>query len=405
LFEGLEKIPTDDLRGLVAKLEKEAEQSPWDYLKLNRLAGAYLLLGDYRNARDSYRRVLERKPDLNSARLNLGAVLACLGENDAAVAELQEFVRRDVHSPRAERALRAICSLKNVPYEDALRETRSGALPPPKGRAVHTAGSRSRTMYPPPAEGAARPRPWSAIDVFLLFLIIVAVVAWYLFPAQTKPLLYAALAHMEAPFAFRVTSEEPVENEGEDESAGATSDEEKKENVVVNLNPSTESYLPLAPGNTWNYIAYDTRDPFGGSERDSMGSRRMRVKGLARQEPDIWAVINGDQTIYYVERSMGLYSVQDPKIPWSGAICQIPYPADTGRSVRSGTQTVTVEREEDVRTAAGLFRCIKLRYTEPEPAGLEWRAWYAQGIGLVKYVGGGRLGTYHVLELRDYQIN
>ncbi len=427
LFEGLEKVYGDDLGLTIERLTREIERKPYDYLSLFRLGNAYLLKGNYESARALYIRALEKKPDLAPARLNLGGVLACLGDEKGAIAELEEYVRLDVHSPRVERALRVICALKNIPYEDVLRETRAGIGPRTAGGkgtgfggAGTFTGARLRgSIYSPPI--IMKKRAWGAIDVFLLLVIILAVGAWYIFPAQSKDMLDTAVTAIEAPFSFRVqdgeqsqipvAGDEEVENgdESSDQSADAGDEagdaDEEGASATENANPTAGDYFPLAAGNTWEYLYFDTRSPTGSGDRENTTVREMRVIGIERRNPDIWNVRNGDQTVYYVEKRTGLYSVRNPEAPWSFSICQIPIPPTEGKSVRDGDQVVTVIGEEDVETPAGIFHCIRLHYTVTGLPGTEWTAWYAQGVGLVRYIGGGRRGPSHVLELREYHLN
>ena len=418
LVDGLDKIDTEDLDMTIGRLSRDIGRNPHDYVKMFRLANAYLLKGKYEPARDHYRRVLQVKSDFTSARLNLGVVLAYLGEEKAAIEELEQYVKQDIHSPKVEIALRAICSLRGVPYEDVLKETQSkqaGAKLTQRGEGVRTTGTYSGqrlrgTMYQPKVN--QKKRAWGAIDIFLIFLIIVGFAGWLIFPVQSKELTRIAVAGLEAPFSFRVQNgvrediPAPVddEDESEDGTQVADADDEEEEDAEVDL--STLSYLPLANGNTWEYTYFDTRYPHSSGTRQNISNRTWIVNGLVRQDPDIWEMDITVDTILYVERSDGLYNVQDKDSPWSSAICQIPDPPTTGKEIDNGWQIVRVMGEEEVTTPAGTFTCIALRYTEPEPPDTEWFAWYAQGVGLVKYIGGGRLGSlFHVMELREFELN
>ena len=130
----------------------------------------------------------------------------------------------------------------------------------------------------------------------------------------------------------------------------------------------------------------------------------MTVTGLSNSAKGIWKVQNGTDTVYYVENDNGLYSVDSTSAPWGTEFIQVPYPPTVGRTVTTQGQTVSVEAEEDVKTVAGTFHCVKLKYTTDEPSLPGWIAWYGQGIGLVKYQGQDPDGTYHVLELRTYSL-
>jgi hypothetical protein len=415
LFEGLEKIGRDDLDGIIAKLDGDVQKSPYDYVKLFRLANAHLLRGRYEVARDIYRRLLQIKPDFSPARLNLGAVLACIGDSEAAAAELRQYVRQDPHSPKAERAIRAICSIKNIPYEDALKET---GVWQPKGPARRKGepepvglGKKSGrgSVYVLPRKRAVR--SWGAIDVFLLFLIVVVLAAWFAFPGQSRTVLAATIVALEKPFAFQVTN---TGQSGQGASGGAGQNEQGQTSVagqepssmIVNAHPATNSYFPLQAGNTWTYVAFDTRDPSGVNDRENMGTRTITVSGLVNATQGIWRVKNSGQSEdeFYVEKPTGLFAILELDTPWASSIAVVPYPATVGRTLTTLDQSVTVEAEEDVRTPAGTFHCVRLKYTV-RGTELTWTAWYGQGVGLVKYRGGGTNdGMYHMLELGRYTL-
>ena len=134
-----------------------------------------------------------------------------MGKADAAAAELRLYVRQDPHSPKAERAIRAICSIKNIPYKDALKET--AVEWQPKGSAIKKAEptlGRKSTGQPPGVPTRKRAnRVWGAIDVFILFLLVVCVVAWYAFPGQSKKLVASITQALENRYAFQVVNQAP----------------------------------------------------------------------------------------------------------------------------------------------------------------------------------------------------
>ena len=418
LFEGLEKIYADDLDGLIADLEKEVSARPYDYIRLFHLAGAHLLRGRFEIARDIYRRVLQLKSDFSPARLNLGITLACLGESDAAATELRLYVKHEPHSSKAERVIRAICSIKNIPYEDALRETGLDNVPkgpvgrrpethlPPRGRL----GRRFDLAEPAIMSRKRVSRPWLIFDLILLFCIAVILAGWFGFPTESKKLLASAISYIEQPFRFQVVDGKvksdgtPENSEGDEALSTSQPEDQVPPGAIVNASPTSTSFFPLKQGNTWTYAAFDARDPSGVDQIRSSGSRTMTVTRLVNEKKGVWAVRNGPDTIYYVEESNGLFSLENPDAPWGEMIAQVPYPAEVGRSMTALGQTVTVDAEEDIEVAAGKFHCVRLKYSVKEPSGMEWYSWYAQGIGLVKYRGGGRDGTYHFLELGKYRL-
>jgi hypothetical protein len=420
LFQGLEKIQSDNLEMQIAELEKQIERNPHDYLLQFRLAGSHLMRGRYDVARDIYRRVLKMKPDFTPARLNLGVVLACMGEADASAQELRQFVHQEPHSSKAEWAIRTICSIKNIPYEDALLET--GLEKGPKGLEIRRPETRIPSRAPsgrrfdqavlPEKRRARVSRPWLVFDLTLLFLIIVILAGWYGFPSESKMLLGSLKTLLEKPFQFQVVNGKieqagkPLENE-EDQALSTTQPEEEPvpPGAIVNATPTTTSFFPLKEGNTWTFSAFDAQDPLGTDVIRSSGTKTMTVVRMVNPKREIWSVKNGTDTNYYVEQSNGLFSLENPDSPWGDLIAQVPYPADVGKSVTLRGQTVTVEAEEDVEVPAGKFHCVRLKYTVKDSGGMEWYAWYAQGIGLVKYRGGGRSGSYHFLVLGKYTLN
>jgi hypothetical protein len=420
LFLGLEKIQSDNLDWQIADLDKQIARNPHDYLLLFRLAGSHLLRGRFDVARDTYRRVLKMKPDFTPARLNLGVTLACLGDADAAAQELRQFVRQEPHSSKAERAIRTICSIKNIPYEDALIET--GLESGPKGLEIRRPETRLPSRGPSgrrydqvvlPGKSRVRvSRTWLVFDLTLLFLIIIALLGWYGFPSESKTLLASAKLLLEKPFQFQVingkieTAGKPAQDEN-DQTLSTTepeADQGPPPGAVVNAVPTTTSFFPLKEGNTWTFSAFDTRDMSGQDVIRTSGNKTMTVLRMVNPKREIWSVRNGTDTNYYVEEPNGLFSLENPDSPWGDLIAQVPYPAEVGKSVTLRGQTVTVEAEEDVEVPAGKFHCVRLKYTVKEPGDMEWYAWYAQGIGLIRYRGGGREGSYHFLVLGKYTL-
>lgn len=414
LFSGLDRLYEDDLDKLLAYYETQARKNPGDFMCMHYLAGIHLLKGDYEKAASLYKQVVNLQPAFAESRLNLGVIHAYFGETDDALRELNEYVRLDLHSPRVERVLRAISKIKNVPYEDVAQEKgiksgipdkRKKGIPEP-GPSLKTRGYRYGDAAVPHSN--LRPvRSWGAIDIFLLFLVLIIAAGWYLFPSESKAIMDIPISRLEAQYAFTVTSGET----GDDQETGTNdvideSEEEDTGPVIINANPSTSNWLPLASGNRWEYVIYDTRDPFGNGRRQNEAVLEMSVRGYANRDEGVWEVRNGELTIYFMESPEGLNSVINPDRPWMGKILQIPEPSDINRSVTREGQTVTVMAEEVVETPAGLFNALKLKYELGDPAGKEWYIWYAQGIGIVKYVGMvGRMGMWHVRELSEFELN
>ena len=193
LVEGLDKVDTPDIDLSIARLSREVEQNPYDYIKLFRLANSFLLKGKYEPARDLYRKLLEKKPDFSPARLNLGVVLGYLGDTKGAIEEFEEYIRLDIHSPKVERVARSICSLKGVPYEDVMREAKSrqasALMSPGKPKGIATRG----TFASPKLRGSIyqpvvrRKKSWVAIDIFIGFIVIVSLLSLIHISEPTRP--------------------------------------------------------------------------------------------------------------------------------------------------------------------------------------------------------------------------
>ncbi len=407
LLLGLDRLYEDDLPGAIAWHEGKVRENPDDHSRIHQLAGVKLLNGEYDAARELYRRAISLNPDIPEAHLNLGVIQAVLGDDDEAVKEFKEFIKLDLHSPRVERVLRAVCAIKNIPYEDALYET--GVRPAVVGRKAKLQSTARRkigtdmsggTLYSPVTSVEAKPRTWGAIDTFLLLIACCAILAWFFLPLQTKDLINKTIASLQNRYTFTVTSDHVVampENE-EEES------EEDEGPAIINADTESRSYLPLATDNRWEYMSYDSRNPLGTGNRENESIVEVRVLGMESIAQNIWRVRNGSNTFYYVEKNTGLYSIINPDHPWSTQIIQVPYPPDDGVTRTDLDQTVTVIGTEIVETSLGLIECVKLKYTLPEPSGTTWYAWYGRGIGLVKYIGGGRDGTYHVRVLRSFEL-
>lgn len=421
LFEGLDRLYEDDLDGLVGTLERMAAKSPKDSMLLGQLAGAHVLKGEYEKGRDLYKRALALDPDFAEAHLNLGVILAHLGDDDSAVREFKEFIRLDVHSPRVERALRAISSIRKIPYEDALAEAGMSKKAKEQHRKSKEARARVEVTKSLPEPGSLEKtmrrgsiyipkgkiipkRQWGPIDIFLWLLVAVSVAAWYIWPMQVRAMIDDMVGDLENQYVFSVAVGNlpgtPVFEQEETEQAAA-----QDVHAIINDKPETESYLPLARNNRWEYVSYDTLDPSGAGSRENVSTMVMRVSGVANESLGIWRVLNGTETIHLTEKPNGIFSVRNPRIPWSSMITQVPYPPDIGRSARDGIQTVTVESVEVIQTELGYFRCVKLHYTLTEPEGMEWFSWYGQGVGLVKYMGKSLDNVYHVRELRSYELH
>ncbi|MCX6644830.1 MAG: tetratricopeptide repeat protein, partial [bacterium] len=395
--------------------EIEADKNPEDYICLHHLAGVYVLKGDYDRAKVLYLQTIKLEPSYADSHLNLGVIHAYLDETDDAVRELKDYVRLDLHSPRVERVLRAISKLKGVPYEDVVQETvvKSGSLVKKKKNVpeIGTLSKKLSYLYKTTEIPKVRKiRIWGPIDTFLLLLTLIVIAAWYFFPSGSRAILGSAISNLENQYAFTVESGDIVATESTNpgDLTGIVNNQsaEDSEPVIVNANPSTSSYLPLAIGNRWEYVIYDTRDPSGNGSHQNETVLEMTVRGIVNSENGIYEVRNGDITVYFMESTDGLYNVINPDRPLSGKIIQVPYPPDTNRTVSMEGQTVTVIGEEVVETPAGFFNTIKLKYELRDPDGQEWYIWYAQGVGIVKYIGMvGRMGMYHVRELSEFELN
>jgi hypothetical protein len=401
LFEGLEKVDAENLMELVSKLQEEFRAIPYDYLVQHKLGKAYILLGKYDEARTVLGALLQKKTDLWDARLNLGILHACLGEKELAVTELEYWLRNNPHSSKADKVLRTICNLKNIPYEEGLNTGTGGKT----GAKLIPAGvSKSRSTGSVRKKRIAGP-----VDIFLLVLILMALAGFFIFPAQSGQAVNALFSGLENSLRFSISSGYQTVEQSDssvEQSADADDQAEEEEDQIdpdtpINLGPGNQSYLPLAEGNHWEYSTYDTRNPFDPRFHQPEGIRSMRVVKLERTDPDIWNFFN-DRTYYYLEKNAGLYTTNSLNSSWADQICVIPYPVERGTIRTEHGIRITVEGEEDVLTMVGLVRCIKLHY---EDGLVEWWAWYGKGVGMVRTVSGGSNGMYHVLELRDYELN
>jgi len=418
-FSGLDRLHEKNLDKLLEYHRSEVERHPADFMRLHQLAGVHLLRGEYETARDLYRKVIAMAPDFPDARLNLGGVLAHLGDKDDAVKHLQEFVRLDLHSPRTERVIRAICSIRNIPYEDAMRETSPKEIG--TGAAVNvTASGRAKISAPgkPAIRGSiynnkmpkpvpvVKKRRWGAIDLLLLILIVMAVAGWFLFPAQSKTLISSIIEIVESEYRFTVTSEQPdgiIDDDSaseDDEMAGGND----PETGIINLDPSIDSYFPLAQGYKWEYYTYQSRNPDGLGTRERETVIEMTVDSLVDSEKGLWKVQNGDTSVYYTEKRTGIYAGTSAGGSWSTLFIQLPLPPDDGKTSSTGGQVATVVGTEVLDTAVGKIQCVKVHVTSSLPEGAEYYAWYGRGIGLVRYIGTGRNNIYFIRELKSFDL-
>jgi len=452
LFSGLDRLYEDDLDSLLTFLESKHNENPDDYMALFNLAGGNILNGDYETAKEQYKRVIQLNPSFPDAHLNLGIIYAVLGINEPAVRALKEYIRLDLHSPKVERVLRAISSIKNVPYEDTIKHKDfknlnlgQGSSKPGKTVQVGPPGSldkkplgRRFDQLPPPPQRVIR-KPYGPIDIFLILIIVLAVAAWYIFPTQSRAVVDTVIGGLEDRYSFKVNDGEVIaqaedEDEGEievevtnsdnngetgdssEDDEATESEEEDPPPPVVNANPATTSYWPLANGNQWEFITYRTGNEDGSGQRQDESRMIMQVVALEDSRDNIWHVMRGDIDLYISEENGWVYSYSRTSRGLRSKTIQIPYPPTAGLTHNQG-QTVTVIGEETVLTAAGLFNAVKLEYVavvpHPVDIGIEstsfrsetYYAWYAQGIGLVKYVTPIGSGWYEAGELMEYELN
>jgi len=425
LFQGLDRLYEDDIEGLIKTFERMAEKSPNDAMLLDQLAGSYLLNGEYEKAKANYQMALKIDPMLADAHLNLGGVLGYLGEKEAAIKELKEFVRLDLHSPRVERALRAIATLEGRSYEDVLAETgaKKGSIRP--DRELRRSRSARRedpkamdrkmargTMYSSMVR-AVKPvvrakRAFGIFDVILWVFALVVTGMIYFMPEKVDGMVNNALADIETQYVFHAESGDlpgtPIFHDIVQEEEDEEDEEEEPPGAIINEDPESDSYFPLARDNRWEYVTYDSANARGTGERTNESTVVVRVTGISNSFHRIWRIHNGPDTVFYIERNDGLYSVIGPNGPMSLLITQVPYPPEIGSARDDDGQIMEVVAEEFVETSMGIFRCIKIHYTQ-EATGKEWWGWYAQGVGIVKYISGGRGEPYHVRELVSYDLN
>jgi len=413
-FVGLDRLYEKDLDKLLHYHRSEVEGKPGDFMRLFQLAGVYLLRNEYETARDIYRKVVELEPEFADARLNLGGVLASLGEKDDAVDQLQEFVKLDLHSPRVERVIKAICAIRNIPYEDALKETapkefESGMPVKHRGAKISSTGKPvlrgARYISPPPPKPMVKKRAWGAIDIFLLLVICIGAAAWFIFPSQSQDVINSTVKFVEGKYRFTVTTNPPEGYIDENAVAGEEAVEEEPEPEIINLDPAIDSYFPMAVGYKWEYFVFDTRDPDGYGPRSQETTQEMTVEQFVDADKGLWKLLNGPNPVYYTERRTGVYAGSDSRGLWSTLFIQLPLPAEVGKTITQGGQTATVIGTEVLVTSAGKIECVKVHIQSSRPVGTEWYSWYGRGIGLVKYVGGGRDGVYHVRELKSFELD
>jgi tetratricopeptide (TPR) repeat protein len=424
LFQGLDRLYEDDIEGLIKTFERMAEKSPNDAMLLDQLAGSYLLNGEYEKAKATYQKALKSDPMLAEAHLNLGGVLGYLGEKEAAIKELKEFVRLDLHSPRVERALRAIASLEGRSYEDVLAETgakgkgirpdrelrRSRSARREEPKAIDRKMARG-TMYSSMVR-AVEPmvrakRAFGVFDVVLWLFALAVIGMIYFMPEKVEAFVNNALTDMETQYMFTAESGDLPGTPIFHDIVLSEDEEEEEEEVpagIINENPESDSYFPLARDNRWEYATYDTANARGEGTRSNESSVVVRVTGISNSFHHIWRIHNGSDTVFFVERNDGVYSVVGPNGPMSLLITQVPYPPAIGTVRDDDGQIMEVMGEEIVDTSMGMFRCIKIHYTQ-EATGKQWWTWYGQGVGVVKSVVREGGGMYHARELVSYELN
>jgi len=237
-------------------------------------------------------------------------------------------------------------------------------------------------------------------------MIVMAVAGWFLFPSQSKTLISSGVELVESKYRFTVTSEQPggianAESASEaDEMAGGNDTEAG----IINLDPSIDSYFPLAQGYKWEYYTYQSHNPDGSGTRERETVIEMAVDSLVDSEKGLWKVQNGDTSVYYTEKQTGIYAGTSEGGSWSTLFIQLPLPPDDGKTSSTGGQVATVVGTEVLDTAVGKIQCVKVHVTSSLPEGTEYYAWYGRGIGLVRYIGTGRNNIYFVRELKSFDL-
>jgi len=439
LMEGLDRAYDHNLPVKIKTLEAELDADRKNFYRHFILGNALFLAGDYQGAVHRYKMALDMKPDFGDAKLNLGYVLSLLGDKHAAIEMLENFRTEHPHSNKVEGAMKLVYNLRGIPWHTTkpVSSTIPEIIKPGIGRkdvSIH----REKVHLP-------------SLIFVLLILILVAfgfirrdiVDAAYGHAANTvgdflsghvsSTQIQADKSNSEDKGATegkegkqggndllsrlfgRRKAEENIENEGDlggenpaegppIESPKETGKEGQKPDEPINLNPKSESYWPMKPGDEWQYKGVELNnrgEKVEGSDKEASIKVIRKIKG---EEVPVYEVNNLGVTSYFYENTDGIFQARDPDRIGSSSGPTLEKPVvigDKWSDSKLGMGYEVVE-EIDLNVPAGYFRVVRIKTWLTDYPDMITEIFFGKGIGPVKLVTGSARKGFRIWELMSY---
>ena len=439
LMEGLDRAYDENLSERIKILDRELEGDRKNYYRHFILGNALYLAGDYNGAVHRYRMALDLKPDFGDAMLNLGYVLSLLGDGNGAIDMLEKFRTGHPHSNKVEGATRLIYELKGIPWHPS--KPMPAAVPEVIKPGI---GRRDVSLH----------RERVHLPSLIFVLLILALVVFGLVRGDVVKAAYGRTANTVGDFLSghvsseqlqadksgeesaaegkegkeggdtllsrlfgRRKAEEKIEDEGSIEgenpakgppveSPGGTGKEEQKpkSDEPINLNPTSESYWPMEPGDEWRYKGIEL-DYQGNKveESDKDGSIKVIKKVKGDQVP-VYQVNNLGSTTYLYETNKGIFQARDAEHigASSGPLLSKPVVVGdkwTDTKLGMGYEVVA---EINLNVPAGYFRVMRIKTWLTDYPDMVTEIFFGKGIGPVKLVTGSARKGFRVWELKSY---
>jgi hypothetical protein len=160
-------------------------------------------------------------------------------------------------------------------------------------------------------------------------------------------------------------------------------------------------YFPLNEGWSWEYIQTDLKKDIQTkiiittlATRELQGTKVIPRK-IEREDISHGSIVSSKKIIFvfliksseHVEifANQGLTDIE-PKISEKPTIL-LKFPIKSGNTWKNDNQDASIESiNEEITVPAGTFKdCIKVKFTHESALRIENIAWYAPGVGLIKY--------------------
>jgi hypothetical protein len=181
---------------------------------------------------------------------------------------------------------------------------------------------------------------------------------------------------------------------------------------------NNDAYFPMEQGTTWEYETLNKKEKetfvmkvtIDGTWKEKDQSGVIMVQRDKRGQMREFLLRNEKGIFIY---KLGLKKSISPEVDtkFTPAVPRLAYPLKTGTTVawKGRLKVAWVDKpiqfkqevlgEEEVTVPAGTFKCIKVFYDQKRgEEKVEETAWYAEGVGQVKYDGG-----QYVKELKSFK--